>query len=65
MGFGPLDLVVAVALLEEPVRSRQAGFFKVAVGGHGVLEGQYWGSREGGWVGRSDVVDMTGWRGFG
>lgn len=32
LGFRALDLVVAAALAEEPVRSREAGFFEVAVG---------------------------------
>ena len=58
--LGALDLVVAAALLEEPLCSCEAGFFKVAVGGYGVLEGQDRGAGECGWGDGSDVIDMTG-----
>lgn len=38
LGLGALDLVVAAAFFEEPVRSGEAGLFEVAVGRYGVLE---------------------------
>ena len=59
--LGALELVVAASLLEEPLCSCEAGFFEVAVGGYGVLEGLDRGAGECGWVDGSDVIDMTGW----
>lgn len=38
LGLGALDLVVAAAFCEEPVRSGEAGLLEVAVGRYGLLE---------------------------